>query len=334
MPKRPQERKPSLSRTNQRSTDPDPLHERFTAQLDFDYRTRRPTGIRFSEPAVHQRSACNTLNRERARGLLEAARYAPPGESIPVDVWNAGFARKCAEWGIPLIPLSWLGIERDDDGLLSSKVLEPLTPGAEAAPYLDPDAHVVYKFFDLRPNGTLGKKFELVRADDDDRPGVPEEERYRLETQPATFFDTIRKLRILNTAGAHPTEIVGLSEGGEFLIAKQPQAFPYKDLEEDTKASIDAIRGIVPERSRLEAQVVVIWVENEALLVSDLHERNIMRDRDGHPTIIDALLGSVSHASKQRLAWLRDAVDDAQLRRKGLPVKIRGGLVAAPDEEL
>jgi hypothetical protein len=177
------------------------LHERFTAQLDFDYRTRRPTGIRFSEPTANQRAACNALNRERARGLLEAARYAPPGESVPVDVWNAGFARKCADWGIPLIPLSWLGIERDPDGFLSSKELEPLTPGAEAAPYLDPDAHVVYKLFDLRPNGTLGKKFELVRAHDDDRPGIPEEERYRLETQPATFFDTLRKLRILNTAG-------------------------------------------------------------------------------------------------------------------------------------
>ena len=310
------------------------MHERLTAQLDFDYRTRRPTGIRFSEPSAHQRAACSALNRERARGLLEAARHAPPGESVPVDVWNAGFARKCAEWGIPLIPLSWLDIERDADGLLSSKVLEPLTPGAEAAPWLDRDAHVVYKFFDLRPNGTLGKKFELVRADDDDRPGIPEEERYRIETQPATFFDTIRKLRILNTAGAHPTEIVGLSEGGDFLIAKQPQAFPFQNLADDTKCAIDAIRGVVPERSRLEAQVVVIWVENEAMLVSDLHERNIMRDRDGHPTIIDALLGSVSHASKRHLAWLRDAVEDAQARRKGLPVKIRGGLVAAPDEEL
>jgi hypothetical protein len=36
----------------------------------------------------------------------------------------------------------------------------------------------------------------------------------------------------------------------------------------------------------------------------------------------------------RHLAWLRDAVEDAQLRRKGLPVKIRGGLVASPDEEL
>lgn len=100
------------------------LHERFTAQLDFDYRTRRPTGIRFSEPAAHQRAACNALNRERARGLLEAARHAPPGESIPVDVWNAGFARRCIEWGVPLIPLSWLGIDREcckTSGLLSSK---------------------------------------------------------------------------------------------------------------------------------------------------------------------------------------------------------------------
>jgi hypothetical protein len=70
------------------------------------------------------------------------------------------------------------------------------------------------------------------------------------------------------------------------------------------------------------------------MLVSDLHERNIMRDRDGNPTIIDALIGPISHGSRQRLAWLRDAVEDAQDRRKGLPVKIRGGLVAAPDDEL
>jgi hypothetical protein len=94
------------------------------------------------------------------------------------------------------------------------------------------------------------------------------------------------------------------------------------------------VPGALSERSRLEAQVVVIWVENEAMLLSDLHERNIMRDRDGFPTIIDALLGPVSHASKQRLAWLRDAVEDARDRRKGLPVKVRGGLVPSPDEEL
>lgn len=310
------------------------MDERITAQLDFDYRSRRPTGIRFNESCANQRAACNALNRERARGLLEAARYAPPGESVPIDVWNAGFARKCADWGVPLIPLKWLGIDRDADGLLSSSDLVPLTPGAEASPYLDREAKVVYKLFDLRPNGTLGKKFELIRDGEDDRPGVPEEERYHIESQPATFFDTIRKLRILNTAGAHPTEIVGLSDGGDFLIAKQPQAFPFKDLSEDTIGAIRAIKGIVPTGSRLEAEVVVIWVENEAMLVSDLHDRNIMIDGDGNPTIIDALLGSISHVSRHALPWLSDAIEDAQDFRKGLPVRVRGGLIESPDDEL
>jgi len=309
------------------------LDERITAQIEFDYRTRRASGIRFSESCANQRAACNTLNRERARGLLEAARYAPPGESIPIDVWNAEFARRCSDWGVPLIPLNWLGIDRDEDGLLSSETLVALTPGAEAAPFLDTEARTVYKLFDLRPNGTLGKKFELVRDDDVDRPGIPEEERYRIESQSATFFDTIRKLRILNTAGAHPTEIVGLSDGGDFLIAKQPQAFPFKDLTDDTLSAIRSIRGVIPTRSRLEAEVVVIWLENEAMLVSDLHERNIMIDGDGRPTIIDALLGSVSHVAKQ-LPWLSDAIEDAQDFRKGLPVKVRGGLIEAPDDEL
>ena len=42
-------------------------------------------------------------------------------------------------------------------------MLTALPSGAEAIPYFDKEWGVVYKLFDLRVNGSLGKKIELVR---------------------------------------------------------------------------------------------------------------------------------------------------------------------------
>ena len=58
-------------------------------QLHIDFQTRRPTAIDFSRPTADQRAACTALDRERTRGILEAAQLAPSRESFPVDVWNA-----------------------------------------------------------------------------------------------------------------------------------------------------------------------------------------------------------------------------------------------------
>jgi len=74
-------------------------------QLHIDFRTRRPTAIDFLSPTADQRAACTALNRERTRGILEAAQLTPSRESFPVDVWNAIFARKSKQKGVPLIPL-------------------------------------------------------------------------------------------------------------------------------------------------------------------------------------------------------------------------------------
>ena len=42
-----------------------------------------------------------------------------------------------------------------------------------------------------------------------------------------------------------------------------------------------------------------------------------MRDREGNPTIIDALIGPVPPTAQRKLAWLRNAVDDAEDVRYG-----------------
>lgn len=51
-------------------------------------------------------------------------------------------------------------------------------------------------------------------------------------------------------------------------------------------------------------------------LDGDLRERNIMRDVNGTPTIIDALVGEVSLTARRELGWLDAACDEAQVFRE------------------
>jgi hypothetical protein len=206
-------------------------------QLHIDFRTQRPTAIDFFSPTADQRAACTALNRERTRAILEADQLASSGEPLSADVWEANVARKSRERDVPLIPLSCLGIHHDEDGMLGSDFLSPLLSGAEACPFFDEEWKVVYKLFDLRVDGSLGKKIVLEE---------PESERFEIQLLPARLVDTLEKLSVLNEAGGHPTEIVGLSSNGDFLIAKQPLAFPYKDYQKDREIATKAVGGIVP----------------------------------------------------------------------------------------
>jgi hypothetical protein len=202
----------------------------------------------------------------------------------------------------------FLGIHHDEDGMLSSDFLTALTSGAEASPFLDEEWSVVYKLFDLRVDGSLGKKIALEE---------PETDCFEIQLLPARLIDTLKKLSVLNEAGGHPTEIVGLSSNADFLIAKQPLAFSYKDYQKDRETATKAMAGIVPPFTNLVRQVAVISLNSEAWLISDLHNRNIMRDREGNPTIIDALIGPVPPAAWRKLTWLRNAVEDAEDARCG-----------------
>ena len=258
---------------------------------------------------------------------MEATQLASSGESSSSDVWFTAVAGLSRERDVPLISLDCLGIHHDEDGLRSSSLLTALPSGAEAIPYFDKDWGVVYKLFDLRVNGSLGKKIELVRKAEGD---------FDLAPCDATLKDTLEKLAVLNQAGAHPTEIVGLSDSGDYLIAKQPWAYPRGDFKADREMAVSEIRGIIPEFTGpgLRHTVVVMWLENRAWLVGDLHERNIMRDQDGTPTIIDALIGPVPHAALKELRWLREATEDAQALRENLPPVKRQRFEDADDDSL
>ena len=284
------------------------------AQFHIDFRTQRPTAIDFLSPTADQRAACTALNRERTRAILEADQRASSGEPLSADVWEATVAREARDRDVPLIPLSCLGIHHDEDGMLGSDFLSAMPSGAEANPFYDDDWKVVYKLFDLRVDGSLGKKICL---------NEPEADRFEVQLLSARLADTLEKLSVLNEAGGHPTEIVGLSANGDFLIAKQPLAFPYKDYQKDREIATKSVGGIVPLFTNLERQVAVIWLNSNGWLIGDLHNRNIMRDREGNPTIIDALIGPVPTAATRKLAWLRNAMEDAEDVRCGRGLRRR-----------
>ncbi|MGL4401381.1 MAG: hypothetical protein ACRCXD_16065 [Luteolibacter sp.] len=83
----------------------------------------------------------------------------------------------------------------------------------------------------------------------------PESDRFEIQLLSACLVDTLEKLSVLNETGSHPTEIVGLSSNADFLIAKQPLAFPYKDYQKDREVATNAVddaedvrRGREPRR--------------------------------------------------------------------------------------
>ena len=299
------------------------MHHEFFKK---DPRTGQHTAIGGPEISFEQREACRALNRGRTRGILEGGQRTPPGESVPFDVWAAALERGFAEWGVPLVSLERLGL-RVEDSFFSpvENWLRPLPSGAEASPFLDVENGVVYKFFDVRNKGALGKKVNLAEVGNG---GV------EIQTRDANLRDTLEKLSVLHGAGAHATEIVGLEESGHYLIAKQPLAEPMVDFEADRLAALEAMKAVKFGFPGLRHFGAVVWILDRAWLVADLHERNIMRDAEGRPTVIDALTGTVPPSYIDKYRPLAEAVEDAQALREGGTVEGRKGFLDVEDGEL
>ena len=294
-----------------------PLDESSPVQLQLDFRTGRPTTITGPIVTFGERAACSAINARRARGILQVSQLSPSRESLPPDVWAATFVRKTREWDVPLISLSRLGLDSDEDGFLESRdpeIFQPLRSGAEACPYVDRSAGVVYKLFFLLKNGALGKKLSYE---------LGESGRFECKIEDATLVDTLGKLVTLHDAGGHATEIVGLSDDGKYLIAKQPLARDFESFEEDQEKAVQAIKGVPLSCQGISGRAILIWLNEQAWIVSDLHVGNIMRDAHGVPTIIDALTGAVPPLAYDQLRQVREAVQDARDLRAGRHPQIR-----------
>lgn len=160
------------------------------------------------------------------------------------------------------------------------------------------------------------------------------------------LVDTLEKIMVLHDAGAHPTEIVGLSDAGDYLVVKQPlaceQPYSAENLPEDFRAqfesdrttAIEDIRGIPCLCPGMRQTVIVCYVQGQPWLIADLHHRNIMRNHEGRPTIIDALIGPVTRAAYKQVPPLTRAVDEARQWLQGRPRPPTGGFEDVDDESL
>jgi len=300
------------------------LNEEPANQYSIDFRTGYSTAIISREVSESIRSACTSLNRRRAGGILESSKVSSPGEQISPDVWAASFEGIAHSWQVPLVPLEKLGFERDEDGFIKSHDLSPLPSGAEAYPFHDEEYEVVYKLFDLRPNGSLGKKLALVHDEDGN---------LDVQLRDATLFDTLEKLIVLNDTGGLVSEIVGLAETGDYLISKQPFANPREDFESDREFSLHEIKAIPPIGVTLRNRVAVIWYGGRSWLLGDLHEKNIMRSNN-KPTIIDALIGPIPPQFLTESSWLALAVEDARVYRESGQPPLRKAFEDVDESEL
>jgi hypothetical protein len=223
------------------------------------------------------------------------------------------------------VRLDNLGLLRDPDAILTTRYLKPLKTGAEASPFADTDWQVVYKLFPLHATGGLGKTFEIER--------YPDQQGFEMTVRDALLVETMEKLIVLHDAGAHPTEIVGIDELGDYLVVKQPLAYPYEDLEADRLVAVERLRA-VPCRARFRRAVWILWEHDQAWVMSDLHPGNIMRDATGCPTIIDALLSPLPPALIQSDRLLAEDVEDARALREGRPRPSRDVFELISDDEL
>jgi hypothetical protein len=299
------------------------LNHATHAQLHIDFRTGRPTAIGGAHVSQLERAACSSLNRERARGIKEATRPAPSGESFSADGWNALVAGHAALWGVPLIPLESFGLQMDHDGDVEFSTLPLFGWGAECFVCLDRDQGCVFKFFEVHPNSGLGKKLWIQREG---------ENQFRAVPQDGDLSSTIDKLMVLHDAGGCPTEIVGLADTGNFLIAKQPLCKPSADFKNDRVKATGLMKALLPKRS-IGQGIHVFWVEGIPWCLGDLHDRNIMIDSAGLPSVIDALIGALAPELLRTIPMLQTSVDQAKALRMGL-TPMDDDLKDCPDDQL
>ena len=291
-------------------------------QLHIDFRTGKPTAIIDAGVSPDIRAACHALNLGRKSGIEAAFGSAPPRRAVSNDVWIDQFTGRLAEQKIPLIDLESFGFQHED-GFLTSSFLRPLPSGAEASPFLDVENGVVYKLFDLRPGGAMGKKLRFQSRS----------QGFEIESADARWSDMLDKFIVLNRGGGHPTELAGISSDGCYLIAKQPQASPFEDFRADLACAEAAMCGVVPLGGGLRQHLFVTTIDSVPWLVGDLHERNIMRNVNGNPTIIDALVGEVTLSARRELGWLDAACEEATTFR-GSGVRQPGWDETVEDAEL
>ncbi len=248
---------------------------------------------------------------EDAVSLLEATggAWAELGEAI-----------RAFRATLPLLPLHQFGFPADSEDSLAegSPALRHIGGGVEAWAFQD-DEDSVYKFFRPIEAQWIGATFRY-------EPG--EDHALRAEACPGSYRDLLEKLDVINAIGGMPTEVVGVTPEG-VLVVKQVLG---ARLPEGTDTSRLLPPALITWPSRFlrcdRDHPRLAFVRDQAWLVADPHDRNVVRAADGSMRIIDVVAAPVTAAVTGHHPLLHDWLQRVRLD-PAAPL-----LVAPGDDEL
>ena len=297
-------------------TDPRTGHRTFILGKCFDERAgaalsaanRRTVGAAAACLAESQRAGTDeearAARREEFRSLLTSGKF---GELKVIDLEKLGVR---ADEGDHLVPI--------DD------TLHKLKAGAEAQPFADVSSGVVYKVFAANTQGYAGRKM-AVHLSPTQRP--------HLDFEPSSPIEALEKLALLHEIGGLPTEIIGVTPQGDWILA-QPEATPITEAEYRTARAeaVALVGGIQINESGLE-DIRVVWHRGRAWIIGDLHLRNIMRDSEGKARIMDALILPLPKSLSAKYESVRQAIREAKEKAGIVDSQAQADLFATPKEK-
>ena len=204
---------------------------------------------------------------------------------------------------LPILPLETFGFssEVDDPFEANTSQLRRIGGGVEALAFAANDMSV-YKFFHFREGGLVGAAFQF-------QPGADEVVHAR--AVPDSYRLLFLKICLIHEIGM-PTEIVCITPEG-IVVAKQThgRALPVGA----NVADFDPER-LIPIPSRFlrsdRDHPRLYFLEGEAWLVADTHDRNVVTDETGVPRIIDLVASPLPLEWIQRVALFREWIERAR----------------------
>jgi valyl-tRNA synthetase len=275
-----------------------------------DPRTGYPTfihGNRFDERAGPYLSAANRRTVGTAAAYLaESQRAGADAPSGPARGEEFRALLAAGQFGeLRIIDLEKLGVSPNEKGQLIpiNDTLKKLKPGAEAQPFADTQTGVVYKVFAANSDGFVGRKV-AIQPSPSQRPHI--------DFEASTPLEALEKLALLHEIGGLPTEILGVTAQGDWVLA-QPEATAVSEGEIGAARAeaVSLVGGVQVNESGLE-DIRIVWHRGRAWIISDLHLRNIMRDSSGTARIMDALIVPVPKSLSGKYESVRQAIREAK----------------------
>jgi valyl-tRNA synthetase len=208
--------------------------------------------------------------------------------------------------GLPIVDLKALGLQASGKtiSIIEGSGLTKLPPGAEAQPFADKTAGVVYKIFASDTDGYAGR---LIKVDNSTG-------KTQFDFAVSNPLQMLEKIALLHEIGGLATEIVGVTIDGDWIVA-QPlaTAITQEELGKARAEAVAAVGGVMINEPGFE-DIRLVWHRGQTWLIGDLHVRNIMRDHTGQARIMGALILPLPSQLEKDYATVRTAVHEAKLK--------------------